>query len=243
MQSTMNETSKGSDLAPSRRRIGRTRQEAALARGGTREALIRAGLELVTERGFHASGIEEVLKRADVPKGSFYHYFPSKQTFVDEVIRSYAGFSQHRLDRTLGNKDRAPLDRIRDFVEDGKRGMKKYQFTRGCLIGTLGQELAGVDEYFREKVEGVMSSWDQPLTACLQEAVAQGALSTDADLRALSRFFWTGWEGAIMRAKLRRSGEPLDQFVTVFLSLLTPKGSVLRKSPSTSRSGLRKAKK
>ncbi len=47
--------------------------------GDTREALLRAGMEILTEQGFVATGIDTVLKRVQVPKGSFYHYFDSKE--------------------------------------------------------------------------------------------------------------------------------------------------------------------
>jgi TetR/AcrR family transcriptional repressor of nem operon len=47
-------------------------------RTDTRNALVWCGTELLTERGFQITGIDEVLKRVGVPKGSFYHYFKSK---------------------------------------------------------------------------------------------------------------------------------------------------------------------
>ena len=52
----------------------------------TRELLVRAGLEALTEKGFSATGIDEVLKRVGVPKGSFYHYFESKEALLNEII-------------------------------------------------------------------------------------------------------------------------------------------------------------
>lgn len=61
---------------PIRRRGRPPRQRDGLT--DARELLMRAGLEVLTEKGFSATGIEEILSRVGVPKGSFYHYFDSK---------------------------------------------------------------------------------------------------------------------------------------------------------------------
>src|SRR5574337_1694674 len=82
---------------PQRRRPGRPPKE-ALPRRVTREALIRAGVELLTEKGFNSVGLEEVLRRVGVPKGSFYHYFSSKDDFGRQVLEAYAAYFARKLD-------------------------------------------------------------------------------------------------------------------------------------------------
>lgn len=193
------------------------------ARGDTRKDLVWCGTELLTERGFQITGIEEVLKRVGVPKGSFYHYFKSKDDFGHAVIDNYEQYYATKMDRIFGNVDRSPLQRLRDFVLDAKNGMVKFDFKRGCLIGNLGQELAALDTQFRERLESVLLSWEQRVSDCLKEAIEVDELAPGQDPEALSRFFWVGWEGAILRAKLMRSLQPIDQFTTIFFdSVLLP---------------------
>ncbi len=196
----------------------RSRSQRALSRGDTRRALVWCGTELLTERGFQVTGIDEVLKRVGVPKGSFYHFFASKHAFGEAVIQNYVEYYARKMDRIFDNPARTPLARLHDFVEDAKRGMAKYGFRRGCLIGNLGQELASLDDAFRLQLEGVLLSWEQRVAACLQEAVRVRELPADSDAEALSRFFWIGWEGAVLRAKLTRNFEPLDQFASVYFA-------------------------
>lgn len=186
------------------------------ARVDTRKELVWCGTELLTERGFQITGIEEVLKRVGVPKGSFYHYFKSKDEFGHAVIANYELYYAKKMDRIFNNVDRSPLQRLMDFVVNAKNGMVKFDFKRGCLIGNLGQELAALDTQFRERLESVLLSWEQRVSACLKEAIAVGELAPGQDTEALSRFFWVGWEGAILRAKLMRSLQPIDQFTTIF---------------------------
>jgi TetR/AcrR family transcriptional repressor of nem operon len=198
--------------------LARSRSQRALSRGDTRRALVWCGTELLTERGFQVTGIDEVLKRVGVPKGSFYHFFASKHAFGEAVIQNYVEYYARKMDRIFDNPARTPLARLHDFVEDAKRGMAKYGFRRGCLIGNLGQELASLDDAFRLQLEGVLLSWEQRVTACLQEAVQARELPADSDAEALSRFFWIGWEGAVLRAKLTRDFEPLDQFASMYFA-------------------------
>ncbi len=187
-------------------------------RTDTRNALVWCGTELLTERGFQITGIDEVLKRVGVPKGSFYHYFKSKDHFGHAVIDNYEAYYAKKMDRIFGDSSQSPLQRLVNFTANAKNGMVKFDFKRGCLIGNLGQELAALDTQFRERLEGVLVSWEKRVAECLSESIDIGELAPGQDPQALSRFFWVGWEGAILRSKLMRSLEPIDQFTSIFFS-------------------------
>ncbi|MFC5698919.1 TetR/AcrR family transcriptional regulator [Pseudomonas sp. GCM10022186] len=184
----------------------------------TRAALIRCGMEILTEQGFVATGIDRVLKRVGVPKGSFYHYFDSKEDFGQAVLESYASYFAHKLDRWLLQDEVPPLQRLRNFVEDAKSGMARHQFCRGCLVGNLGQEVAILPESFRLLLEATLCSWQERLARCLRDAQSAGELAAEADCEALSAFFWIGWEGAVQRSRLTRDNVPLDIFFEGFLA-------------------------
>lgn len=184
----------------------------------TREALLRAGMEALTEQGFSATGIDAVLKRVQVPKGSFYHYFDSKEAFGQAVLQRYAHYFARKLARWLLDTNVEPLKRLRNFVEDAKAGMAKYQFRRGCLVGNLGQEVLVLPESFRAELEDILLDWQRSLTVCLREAADEGQLRAGADCAALAAYFWIGWEGAVLRARLAQNVEPLDLFIDGFLA-------------------------
>jgi TetR/AcrR family transcriptional regulator, transcriptional repressor for nem operon len=132
-----------------------------VARGfdDTREALLCCGMEVLTEQGFAATGIDAVLKRVRVPKGSFYHYFDSKEAFVQEVLQRYAAYFARKLDRWLLDDQVPPLQRLSNFVDDAKAGMAKHEFRRGCLVGNLGQEITALPASFRQALESTTGSW------------------------------------------------------------------------------------
>jgi len=184
----------------------------------TRTALIRSGLEQLTENGFAASGIDAILKKVGVPKGSFYHYFASKEAFGLAVIESYASYFAKKLDACLLDESRAPLARLGLYVESAKIGMTRYEFKRGCLIGNLGQEVDLLPESFRPILIAVFNSWQTRVAQCLALAQSQGALSTTADCHVLAEYFWIGWEGAVSRARLVKSTHPLDVYFQHFIA-------------------------
>lgn len=187
------------------------------AYASTRNVLLRCGMELLTEQGFHATGLDAVLKRATVPKGSFYYYFGSKETFGLAVMDAYDDYFGRKLDRWLANESRAPLDRLHDFVADASAGMRKHKFTRGCLVGNLSQELGALPEQYRARLDSILSGWQHKVASTLLCARQQGALPVDVDCERLAEFFWISWEGAVLRARLVRSERPLNVFIDSFL--------------------------
>jgi TetR/AcrR family transcriptional repressor of nem operon len=204
------------------RRRGRPSKDEGDVYTQTRESLIRGGLVALTEKNFSAVGLDEMLRSVNVSKGSFYHYFDSKEAFGSELIVRYAAFFAKKLDLFLLNQDRSPLLRMRDFMENAESGMARYQFRRGCLIGNLGQEMSALPESYRVQLAEVFVDWESRVARCLAEAQAQGQIAASADCRQLAAFFWIGWEGAVLRAKLDQEPKALHIFAAGFFAALRP---------------------
>jgi len=202
--------------APIRRRGRPPRQRDDLT--DARELLLRAGLEVLTEKGFSATGIEEILSRVSVPKGSFYHYFDSKEAFGLELIARYGEFFAAKLERHLTNRSLTPLGRLHAFIDDAKSSLACFGYRRGCLIGNLGQEMGALPESFRARLQQTFEDWQRRFAHCLVEAQQVGELASEVDTHQLAEFFWIGWEGAVLRAKLERSAVPLDVFTQFFFA-------------------------
>ncbi|MDP5293224.1 TetR/AcrR family transcriptional regulator [Oceanimonas sp. CHS3-5] len=186
----------------------------------TRDALIRCGVVVLTEQGFVATGIDGVLKRVGVPKGSFYHYFDSKEAFGQAVMERYAAYFAAKLDRWLLDDHTPPLLRIEHFMQDAMAGMARHDFRRGCLVGNLCQEVTILPASYRELLQAILQSWEQRLAACLQRAAERGDIAADADCERLAELFWIGWEGAVQRARIVRSNAPMALFGQEFLARL-----------------------
>lgn len=188
--------------------------------GDKRERLIRVGVAVFTEKGFHNTPIDELVAAAGVPKGSFAYYFGSKDAYTVAVIECYANYFNTKLDRILGDGSMRPIERISAFIEEAALGMERFEFRRGCLVGNLGQELAALNETFRQTLLVTIQGWQKRVALCLAQAQEQGELSASADVDGLSRLFWYAWEGAVLGAKLEKSRAPLDSVRDAFLGQL-----------------------
>lgn len=175
-------------------------------------------MELLTAQGYNATGIEAVLKRAGVPKGSFYHYFGSKEEFGLAVVEEFSGKFLSRLDIFLSDETTTPLNRLRIFLERGLQRLSEHECTVGCLVGDLGQEVAARSERLRDRLDQVLLSWSGRFAACLREAQQAGELPQSLDPHVIAGFILSGWEGAVLSAKVRKSPQPVREFIDTLFS-------------------------
>lgn len=206
------------EIQPLPRRRGRPPSQGE-PRHDTREELLRAGVASLTEKGFVATGIDAVLRSVGVPKGSFYHYFASKEAFGAELIDRYGAYFAKKLERHLTDETLpAHLDRLRAFIADAQAGMARHDYRRGCLIGNLGQETGALPAGYSDRLNTVFADWQARVAACLRRAQANGEIAARVDCERQAAFFWIGWEGAVLRAKLERQARPLEIFVEAFFA-------------------------
>ena len=109
----------------------------------TRENLLQVGVGMVRSAGYLATGVNQVLEVAKVPKGSFYHHFTTKEEFIVEVIKRYAAGEQERWEKFLFRSKLPPMKKLRRYFKDliatyGVRGGP----IAGCLLGNMSLEVA-----------------------------------------------------------------------------------------------------
>jgi TetR/AcrR family transcriptional repressor of nem operon len=193
---------------------------AKASRPATCEALLDAGTELILEKGYNHCGLDEILKRAEAKKGSFYHFFSSKEEFGLAVVDRYAAARFATLDRFLGDDSRRPLERLRLFFEDSARRHESMGYRRGCLFGNLGQEMADQSEAFRRRLSDCLRHLHDQIAGCLRLAQEQGDLSPALDADRLADYCLNSWEGAVLRMKVVKSIEPLEEFLEVMFGIV-----------------------
>lgn len=189
----------------------------------TKADLLETGRRIFLERGYTNSGIETILQAAGVPKGSFYHYFASKEDFGLQVLDRFAAEVLANFERCLGDTSLSPLERLRCYFEQGCARLESQQCRNGCLVGNLSQEMADQSEAFRARLEGIFEAWRDRYAECLKEAQDNGEIMPDLDIGALAEFCLGSWQGAILRAKAARSVTPIRIFIDLlFGHLLQP---------------------
>lgn len=181
----------------------------------TKQRLLDAGQAMLLEHGYHALGIQALLAATDTPKGSFYHHFVDKEDFALQVIDQYMGQVHAGLDACLGNPGRPPLERVRGFFELTRESYRKEGYM-GCLLGGLGQELSGVSEVFRRKIEACFAAIARRIATCLEEARERGDIPPDSDPRRMASLLVDCWEGAALRSRLRGNAAPLTAMLDFY---------------------------
>lgn len=181
----------------------------------TKQHLLEHGVAMVLRHGYHDLGITALLQEADVPKGSFYHHFASKEDFGLQVIDLYMQQVHAGLDQCLGDESLPPLQRVRRFFELTEEKYRSEGYL-GCLLGGLGQELSGVSESFRRKVEQCLGEIARRISGCLEEAIRRGDLPADADPARMAQLLVNCWEGAALRTRVRRDPAPLREMLDFY---------------------------
>jgi TetR/AcrR family transcriptional repressor of nem operon len=190
----------------------------------TKAELLEAGLDAMLFKGYNGTGIQEILREVGVPKGSFYHYFGSKEDYVMEVIEQAVEVELETLRANLRDLPGTALERLRGHFEsiiDIRNTQKRYG--GGDLVGNLAQEMGDRSERFATALEAGFSTWVETIAATLREAQIAGDLSFDVNVRDMADFIYNCWEGALMRMKVERSTRPLELCVAmIFVSISTP---------------------
>ena len=187
----------------------------------TKRRLLDVGLSTLLERGYNATGIQDLLVATRVPKGSFYHHFASKEDFALQVVDRYLAEVHTLLDQSLADPDRTPIERIRLFFER-LAAMYATQGYLGSLLGILSQELGAVNTAFRRRMEGAYDGIAHRLAETLAEAKQRGDLPSEIDPLQSANLMIDCWEGAAARSRLLRSAAPLESAMDVsFRTVLT----------------------
>jgi len=181
----------------------------------TQQQLLEQGMAMLLRHGYHNLGIAAVLEATQIPKGSFYHHFESKEDFGLQVIDLYLKEVHAGLDQCLGDESLPPLQRVRRFFEATEEKYRAEGYL-GCLLGGLGQELSGVSETFRRKVEQCFSEIARRIAGCLQEAIERGDLPNETDPEKMAELLVNCWEGAALRTRLRRDPAPLREMLDFY---------------------------
>ncbi|HEY4358735.1 MAG TPA: TetR family transcriptional regulator C-terminal domain-containing protein [Acidobacteriaceae bacterium] len=179
----------------------------------TRDHLIDIGLQLIRKHGYGATGLQEILNAAVVPKGSFYHHFSSKEEFTAAVLERYVSGAGAHAGRVLGNTRLAPLKRLRRYFEELIPLAGQAAPIQGCLIGSLSLEAAGASPVLQKGVSLGFAQWQEIVAVVLREAVDKGDLPKSTRPDALAGFVLNCWEGALIRSQADRSDTPLKDFV------------------------------
>ncbi len=178
----------------------------------TKSHIIAVGADIIQHSGFNNTGIQEILKAAKVPKGSFYFYFKNKEDFGLQVIDYFSDYFLSFAGNILGDTSLPPLKRLQKLFDCFFEMFEANECTCGCPIGNLAQEMSDLNPVFREKLKAVIDSIVDCYAGILREAQERGELSKDQDVLESARFILSSCHGAFLHMKVAKSLDPLKNW-------------------------------
>lgn len=186
----------------------------------TRQRIIEAGADLINRQGFNGTGLKEILDAAGVPKGSFYHYFKSKEAFGLAVVDHFAAKFGGIFRTVAADTSLSPASRLNKFFAIIEAHLENQQCRQGCPIGNLAQEMGGLSDQFQVHLRLVIDRMAAAFSDLIRQGQELGEVRPDLDPVETAYFIISSWHGALIRMKVTRSLEPLKLCHRFFDDLL-----------------------
>lgn len=188
----------------------------------TRQTILDTAQLIVSRKGFSAVGLNEILQAADVPKGSFYHYFNSKDAFgvvlLDTYFDNYVK-GMEQLFQQPGLSGGARLMRYWQTWVDNQTGCTD---AGKCLAVKLGAEVSDLSEPMRLALQRGTARTIALLAEALRHGVEDGSLTAQQHPESLARRLYALWLGTSVMSKITRTSAPFDEALLLTQHLLKP---------------------
>ena len=196
-----------------------------MAAKSTRDHLIDVGVELMHQHGYNATGLTEILNAADVPRGSFYHHFGSKEDFAAAALERYIAREGEHATTVLNESKTPPLKRLKRYFNDLMTIYGQEGRIPGCMMGRFSLEMAAQSPELRKQISVSFVGWQRKIASVVQQAVEQKELPAGTDSEALAGFLLNSWEGALLRSLAEKNDAPLEIFIHYAFNVLLKKDS------------------
>ena len=177
----------------------------------TRERILATGEQLILGRGFSALGLSEILAAAAVPKGSFYHYFQSKEGFGVAMLERYFADYQQRLTSQFADQSLSARERLLMYFAGWQETADNGGCHKFCLAVKLAAEVSDLSEPMRAVLSVGMRGICTQIAETIRLAQAEGSVSAALNAEESATSLYSMWVGASLLAKVHHELQPLTQ--------------------------------
>ena len=173
--------------------------------------LLDEGVALLMRQGYHGTGLKEILDAVNIPKGSFYNYFGSKENFAAEVIVHYITPYLNQLNKYLNESEGNAVAALNRYIEESIAELECTDFTGGCLLGNLMGELSDTSDLCRIALQNALNDYRNVWEEGLRRGQKEKKIREDKSANEMADLWVNAWQGALLRMKIEQSTEPLKQ--------------------------------
>ena len=185
-----------------------------------RQHTLETAQKIISRKGYSAVGLNEILMAADVPKGSFYYYFKSKDAFGEAMLQNYFEDYLATMDAIFSAANQTMAQRLLSYWQHWLASQESFDCQGKCLAVKLAAEVADLSEAMRLALKSGTASVIGRLADVIDGGMADGSLSIEADANSLAQTLYQMWLGASLMAKITRSIDPMNNAMAATRKIL-----------------------
>ncbi|MFV3335203.1 TetR/AcrR family transcriptional regulator [Pseudomonas sp. NY15437] len=185
----------------------------------TRQQLLDTGHRMMAVKGFTGVGLNEILQTAGVPKGSFYHYFKSKEQYGQSLLEDYFHDYLADMDQRFAAPEQSARERLMGYWQKWLDSYCEPCDEQKCLVVKLSAEVADLSEAMRITLRDGADRIIDRLADCIEQGQREGSL-TQGNAHRTATALYQLWLGASLLSKLHRNGRPLENAMATTKAML-----------------------
>lgn len=182
--------------------------------------IIKKSIDVMFLKGYNGTSVKDITDAAGIPKGSFYNYFEDKEHYaVDALHYYYHETSKYRFD-ILEDENIKPLERIKNFYKNMITEFQDSGFKLGCFVGNITEEMSDTSTIICKVTDDIHKDIVKKIHSCLMEACEFNEFESAIDIKKLSNFIVSSWQGSLLKMKASKNRDDLDDFYEVLVEVL-----------------------
>lgn len=183
--------------------------------------LLDKGIALLWSKGYNATSVNDIVKAAKIPKGSFYFYFDSKEEFTVKALNRYFEDQFSQILEVLHKGSKSPKQRLLNFYEYRIKMLKEVlDYKMGCMGCNLANEMAEHSEAIRNVIAAKGEIVKNEIASVIELAQSEGEITNKMNANDLAGFIEDAGKGAMTSMKEMNDSYPIDNFIFMTKNLL-----------------------
>ncbi|MEO0525644.1 MAG: TetR/AcrR family transcriptional regulator [Bacteroidota bacterium] len=180
-----------------------------------KEDILQIGYDVLRKNGYHNVGINQILKEAGIPKGSFYNFFESKEDFARQVVEQYGKSNTVWMQRIFDDSNLSPINTLRSFYQLLIDINEKDAYASGCLLNVMGNEVGRLNKLLAEEVDLYFRGWLNVIAGVVTKGQESGEITKRFSAHEIAEYLHAGFYGSISRMMVTRNREYMDTWLHI----------------------------
>ncbi len=187
----------------------------------SKKEIIRRGVDLFREQGYHNTGISDILETCDISKGSFYNYFRSKEGYGIKVINYYGDTLLEYMIGKLRSGDGSPVEKLKELYSSFIEIVEREEIKSGCLVNNISNEMGGLNDRLAEVADQNFRKWIDVIARIVAKGQAINEIRNDLGALEIAEYMHGTFFGLLSRMKVTRSTDGLNDWLNMTLKFIT----------------------